>query len=62
MHPAETWNEVTCRRIVDAAIGTKIPYDVISYRPWAISRKVAKQYRKGRVFLCFSLDSKLERY
>ncbi|ODM15826.1 hypothetical protein SI65_08666 [Aspergillus cristatus] len=50
-HPIESWNEDTCRRIVNAAIGTEIPYDVISYRPWLISRKVAKQYRKGRVFL-----------
>jgi len=50
-HPVESWNEDTCRRIVNAAIGAEIPYDVISYRPWLISRKVAKQYRKGRVFL-----------
>lgn len=50
-HPVESWNEETCRKIVNAAIGIEIPYDVISYRPWIISRKVAKQYRMDQVFL-----------
>lgn len=50
-HPVESWNEDTCRKIVNAAVGTEIPYDVISYRPWVISRKVAKQHRMGQVFL-----------
>ena len=50
-NPVELWDEDTCRRIANAAIGTDVSYDVISYRPWLISRKVAKQYRKGRVFL-----------
>lgn len=50
-HPVESWNKDVCRKIVDAAIGADIPYDVLSYRPWVISRKVAKQYRQGRVFL-----------
>ncbi|PYH97501.1 3-propionate hydroxylase [Aspergillus ellipticus CBS 707.79] len=50
-HPAETWNEAICRKTVDAAIGTKVPYDVLSYRPWILSRKVANSYRVNRIFL-----------
>ncbi|KAL7652542.1 hypothetical protein ACMYSQ_009817 [Aspergillus niger] len=50
-HPVETWNEALCRKVVDAAIGTKIPYDVLSYRPWILSRKVALSYRANRVLL-----------
>ncbi|KAJ9139161.1 2,4-dichlorophenol 6-monooxygenase [Pleurostoma richardsiae] len=50
-HPAETWNEGLCRTVVTAAIGHDIPYDVLSYRPWILSRKVAKEYRRGNIFL-----------
>ncbi|PYH46446.1 3-propionate hydroxylase [Aspergillus saccharolyticus JOP 1030-1] len=50
-HPVESWNETLCRKIVDAAIGTHIPYDVLSYRPWVLSRKVARSYRINRVLL-----------
>ncbi|GJP93694.1 hypothetical protein CBS147321_8278 [Aspergillus niger] len=50
-HPVETWDEALCRKVVDAAIGTKIPYDVLSYRPWILSRKVALSYRANRVLL-----------
>ncbi|RAL13247.1 3-propionate hydroxylase [Aspergillus homomorphus CBS 101889] len=50
-HPVETWNEPLCRKTVDAAIGTHIPYDVLSHRPWVLSRKVAKSYRINRIFL-----------
>ncbi|KAH8883509.1 hypothetical protein GQ53DRAFT_882741 [Thozetella sp. PMI_491] len=50
-HPAETWNQDLCRRTVAAAIGQDIPFEILSYRPWILSRKVAKQYRSGNVFL-----------
>ncbi|KAB8075963.1 FAD binding domain-containing protein [Aspergillus leporis] len=35
-------NETFCRKVVNAAKGTKLPYDVLSYRPWILSIKVAK--------------------
>ncbi|KAE8423223.1 3-propionate hydroxylase [Aspergillus pseudocaelatus] len=50
-HPVESWNEALCHKVVNAAIGTNIPYDVLSYRPWILDRKVAKSYRVNRVFL-----------
>ncbi|KAJ5113522.1 hypothetical protein N7456_002056 [Penicillium angulare] len=51
-HPVESWNEEHCRNVVDAAIGTRVPYDILSYRPWVLSRKVAYSYREEQVFLC----------
>jgi hypothetical protein len=36
---------------VTAAIGTSVPFDVLSYRPWVLSRKVAESYRVRNVFL-----------
>ncbi|KAL4930287.1 FAD binding domain-containing protein [Aspergillus undulatus] len=53
-HPVESWNEALCRKTINAAIGTdagNVPYDVLSYRPWILSRKVAKEYQMDRVFL-----------
>jgi len=50
-HPVESWNEKLARSIVTAAIGKEIPFDVLSFRPWILSRKVARQYRVGNVFL-----------
>ncbi|KAL4942397.1 hypothetical protein BDV06DRAFT_164335 [Aspergillus oleicola] len=51
-HPLETWDESLCRKTINAAIGcSDVPYDVLSYRPWILSRKVAKEYQVGRVFL-----------
>ncbi|KAL2860078.1 FAD binding domain-containing protein [Aspergillus pseudodeflectus] len=50
-HPVESWNESLCRKTLNAAIGQHVKYDVLSYRPWVLSRKVANQYRIGRVFL-----------
>ncbi|KAJ5655576.1 FAD binding domain-containing protein [Penicillium longicatenatum] len=47
----ESWDERHCREVVDAAIGVKVPYDILSYRPWVLSRKVAHSYRMGQVFL-----------
>ncbi|KAF2014634.1 FAD binding domain-containing protein [Aaosphaeria arxii CBS 175.79] len=50
-HPAETWTEDLARATVSAAIGQDIPFEVLSYRPWLLSRKVAKHYRQKSVFL-----------
>ena len=50
-HPVDTWNEDLCRSVVTAAIGQDVPFDVLSYRPWILSRKVAKSYRMRNVFL-----------
>ncbi|KAJ3533534.1 hypothetical protein NM208_g7942 [Fusarium decemcellulare] len=50
-HPAESWTQELARTTVSAAIGQDIPFEVLSYRPWLLSRKVAKQYGKGSVFL-----------
>lgn len=50
-HPVETWNEGLCREVVSNALGTEAEFDVLSYRPWLLSRKVARSYRVGNVFL-----------
>jgi len=50
-HPLESWNKDLCRATLYAAIGKDIPFDVLSFRPWILSRKVARQYRRGRVLL-----------
>ena len=50
-HPGESWTEIQCRKIVDKAIGQKIEYDILSFRPWILSRKIARSYRAGKVFL-----------
>jgi 2-polyprenyl-6-methoxyphenol hydroxylase-like FAD-dependent oxidoreductase len=50
-HPVDTWNEDLCRKVVRTAIGQDIPFDIHSYRPWILSRKVAETYRTDNVFL-----------
>jgi 2-polyprenyl-6-methoxyphenol hydroxylase-like FAD-dependent oxidoreductase len=50
-HPIDTWNEDLCRSVVTSAIGQNVLFDVLSYRPWILSRKVAKSYRTHNVFL-----------
>lgn len=50
-HPVNSWSENLCYRILHDAIGEDIAPKVLSYRPWILSRKVAKDYRKGNVFL-----------
>ncbi|KAI0136212.1 FAD binding domain-containing protein [Xylariales sp. AK1849] len=50
-HPVESWNEELSRKVVTSAIGMDVPFQVLSYRPWVLSRKVANQYRVGNVFL-----------
>ncbi|KIV91823.1 hypothetical protein PV10_06320 [Exophiala mesophila] len=49
--PIEKWNVDFCKQLVDAALGTSVPYTVDSFRPWILGRKVAKAYSKGRTFL-----------
>lgn len=51
VHPVETWTEEHCRNVVDKAIGQKLDYDVLSFRPWILSRKIARSYGVGNVFL-----------
>ncbi|KAB5545740.1 FAD binding domain-containing protein [Coniochaeta sp. 2T2.1] len=50
-HPADTWTQELACKTVSAAIGKYVPFQVLSYRPWLLSRKVAKEYRKGNIFL-----------
>ena len=49
--PVERWNQELCRQVVVGALGTEVPFDILSYRPWLLSRKVAKSYRLGNTFL-----------
>ncbi|KAK7890763.1 hypothetical protein LTR67_007972 [Exophiala xenobiotica] len=49
--PVESWNQELCRQTILSAIGTDVPFDILSYRPWIFRRKVAKSYRAGNVFL-----------
>lgn len=50
-HPVKTWSEDLCRTVLAGAIGKDISPKILSYRPWILSRKVAKEYRQGNVFL-----------
>lgn len=50
-YPVETWSKASCREVLRHAIGKDIPFEVLSFRPWVLSRKVARDYRRGRVFL-----------
>lgn len=47
----DDWTEEDAQQTVSIAIGKKIPFNIHSFRPWILSRKVAQHYRKGRVFL-----------
>ncbi|KAI5194262.1 hypothetical protein E4T38_09628 [Aureobasidium subglaciale] len=50
-HPVESWSKSLCREVLDCAIGQRTSYEVLSFRPWVLSCKVAREYRSGRVFL-----------
>ncbi|OHF02124.1 FAD binding domain-containing protein [Colletotrichum orchidophilum] len=50
-NPVESWTEELAHATVSAAIGQDIPIQIMSFRPWVLSRKVAKEYRRGNVFL-----------
>ena len=45
------WTHELACATVSAAIGQDIPFEVLSYRPWLLSRQVAKEYRRGNIFL-----------
>ncbi|KAF2424438.1 hypothetical protein EJ08DRAFT_639399 [Tothia fuscella] len=51
-HPAESWTSDDARRVVTPAIGKEIPFEIVSFRPWISSRKVATRFQEGSVFLC----------
>ncbi|KAJ6196446.1 FAD binding domain-containing protein [Bipolaris maydis] len=50
-YPVESWNEDFCRQVLKGAIGKDVSPTILSYRPWILSRKVAKSYRQGNAFL-----------
>ncbi|TDZ60841.1 Tetracenomycin polyketide synthesis hydroxylase TcmG [Colletotrichum trifolii] len=50
-HPAEAWSEELARSTVSAAIGQDVPLEILSFRPWVLRRRVAKQYQYGNTFL-----------
>lgn len=49
--PTHLWTMEHAHKTVIAAIGKDIPIEVLSFRPWTFSRRVAKRYRAGNVFL-----------
>ncbi|RFU74708.1 fad binding domain-containing [Trichoderma arundinaceum] len=51
LYLGQIWTKDLARSTVSAALGCDAPFEVLSYRPWILSRKVAKEYRKGNVFL-----------
>ena len=62
-HPVHTWNEELCRQVLQAALGRDdVPFDVLSYRPWLLSRKVANTYRAGNVLLYVLSPGSLSRF
>ncbi|KAI8670217.1 hypothetical protein NCS55_00766800 [Fusarium keratoplasticum] len=50
-NPVDTWSQELAQTTVAAAIGQEMPFEVLSYRPWLLNRKVANHYRKGNIFL-----------
>ncbi|KIW65494.1 hypothetical protein PV04_07751 [Phialophora macrospora] len=51
LYPVESWNQELCRKVVVSALGVDVPFDILSYRPWLLSRRVARSYRRRNVFL-----------
>ncbi|KAM0747840.1 3-propionate hydroxylase [Meredithblackwellia eburnea MCA 4105] len=49
--PISAFTDEECRRIVDEAIGKKIPYNVLNKASWAHTRRVADTYCVRNVFL-----------
>ncbi|CAH0033221.1 unnamed protein product [Clonostachys rhizophaga] len=56
-NPVNSWSQELAQTTIAAAIGQKVPFEVLSYRPWLLSRKVANQYRQGNIFLYVSPGS-----
>ncbi|KPI34761.1 putative polyketide hydroxylase [Cyphellophora attinorum] len=50
-HPISTWDEEQCRKLVEIAIGQKVPFTIDSFRPWALQSRIAYTYSKGNCFL-----------
>jgi hypothetical protein len=50
-YPQEAWSEDLCKEVLTGAIGQSHSAKILSYRPWILSRRVAKSYRRGNVFL-----------
>lgn len=50
-YPVDSWDDARCREVLYAAIGQKADFEVLSWRPWVLSRKVAEEYRQGNVLL-----------
>jgi 2-polyprenyl-6-methoxyphenol hydroxylase-like FAD-dependent oxidoreductase len=46
-----SWNEATCRQLVEIALGAKLPFTIDSFRPWELQSKIASSYRHGNCFL-----------
>lgn len=49
--PVREWTPEHARKTVIAAIGKDIPVEVLSYRPWTFTRRVAHRYQAGNVFI-----------
>lgn len=50
-YPVESWSEELCQSVLQGALGKDVSPQILSYRPWLLSRKVANEYRCGNVFL-----------
>ena len=50
-HPVNSWTEDLCLRLLRVALGKNADIEVVSWRPWILSRSVANKYRVGNVFL-----------
>ena len=50
--PIESFDDDKCRRILRAAMGKDIPFELLGKLPWVLSRRVADKFRIGNVFLC----------
>lgn len=49
--PVDSWNTELCQTIVETAIGQKTPFQIDSFRPWALQRQIAQTYQSGNIFL-----------
>jgi 2,4-dichlorophenol 6-monooxygenase len=49
--PPESFDEASCRRIIDRVIGAPHDYEISSIDSWIMSAQIAERYRNGRAFL-----------
>lgn len=52
MDPATDLQRFDAAGYVRRAIGADVPFDLMGVLPWDRQQRVARQFRKGRVFLC----------